>query len=73
MKHLFIKLDGKSIFEEDCDSFLLRRAPGNCHYNFVQEISFICHLNNESTLSKEFNATLTLSQEGNTIKFCITK
>ncbi|XP_043670152.1 katanin-interacting protein-like isoform X2 [Vespula pensylvanica] len=63
VKHLFIKLDGKSIFEEDCDSFLLRRAPGNCHYNFVQEISFICHLDNELTLSKEFNTTLTLSQE----------
>ncbi|KAL2718705.1 protein KIAA0556 [Vespula squamosa] len=63
VKHLFIKLDGKSIFEEDCDSFLLRRAPGNSHYNFVQEISFICHLDNESTLSKEFNATLTLSRE----------
>ncbi|XP_035728476.1 protein KIAA0556-like [Vespa mandarinia] len=63
VKRLFIKLDGKSIFEEDCDSFLLRRAPGNCHYNFVQEISFICHLHHESILSKEFNATLTLSQE----------
>ncbi|XP_047346783.1 katanin-interacting protein-like [Vespa velutina] len=63
VKRLFIKLDGKSIFEEDCDSFLLRRAPGNCHYNFVQEISFTCHLDNELILSKEFNGTLTLSQE----------
>ncbi|KAI4500297.1 hypothetical protein M0802_004714 [Mischocyttarus mexicanus] len=52
VKHLFIKLDGKPIFEEDYDSFLLRRAPGNCHYYFAQEISFICRSDNEPTLSK---------------------
>ncbi|KAK2580558.1 hypothetical protein KPH14_007687 [Odynerus spinipes] len=63
VKHLFVKLDGKSVFEENCDSFLLRRAPGNCHYDFVQEISFIYHSDNESTLSRQLNTNITLPQE----------
>lgn len=40
MKRLLIKLDGKQLCDENPDGFLLRRAPGSCHYDFVQEINF---------------------------------
>ncbi|KAI4496752.1 hypothetical protein M0804_000562 [Polistes exclamans] len=69
VKNLFIKLDGKPIFEEDCDSFLLRRAPGNCHYHFAQEISFICHSDNEPTLSKFNTSSILPQKEIETIPF----
>ncbi|XP_077263294.1 katanin-interacting protein-like isoform X1 [Temnothorax americanus] len=42
VKQLLIKLDGKQLYaDENADGFLLRRAPGSCHYDFVQEISFL--------------------------------
>ncbi|XP_071570324.1 katanin-interacting protein-like isoform X4 [Temnothorax nylanderi] len=43
VKQLLIKLDGKQLLyaDENADGFLLRRAPGSCHYDFVQEISFL--------------------------------
>ncbi|XP_011703976.1 PREDICTED: uncharacterized protein KIAA0556-like isoform X2 [Wasmannia auropunctata] len=41
VKELLIKLDGKQLHDENSDGFLLRRAPGSCHYDFVQEISFL--------------------------------
>lgn len=41
MKQLLVKLDGKLLHDENFEGFLLRRAPGSCHYDFAQEISFI--------------------------------
>ncbi|XP_026830568.1 protein KIAA0556 isoform X2 [Ooceraea biroi] len=41
IKQLLIKLDGKHLHGEDFEGFLLRRAPGSCHYDFVQEISLV--------------------------------
>ncbi|KAL0122229.1 hypothetical protein PUN28_007165 [Cardiocondyla obscurior] len=41
VKQLLIKLDGKQLHDENLDSFLLRRAPGSCHYDFGQDISFL--------------------------------
>ncbi|XP_066597442.1 protein KATNIP homolog [Prorops nasuta] len=41
IKGLLVKLDTKIVFADDFEGFLLRRAPGNCHYDFVQDISFI--------------------------------
>lgn len=41
MKQLLVELDGKKLFDDDFEGFLLRRAPGSCHYNFSQEINFI--------------------------------
>ncbi|XP_025997368.1 katanin-interacting protein isoform X2 [Solenopsis invicta] len=41
VKQLLIKLDGKQLHDEYSDGFLLRRAPGSCHYDFVQEINFL--------------------------------
>ncbi|KAL6425657.1 hypothetical protein ACFW04_009638 [Cataglyphis niger] len=40
VKRLLIKLDGKQLHDENPEGFLLRRAPGSCHYDFVQEINF---------------------------------
>ncbi|XP_053593533.1 katanin-interacting protein [Microplitis demolitor] len=41
VKQLLVELDGKKLFDDDFEGFLLRRAPGSCHYNFSQEINFI--------------------------------
>ncbi|XP_067212805.1 katanin-interacting protein-like isoform X2 [Linepithema humile] len=41
VKQLLIKLDDKQLYGENFEGFLLRRAPGSCHYDFVQEISFL--------------------------------
>ncbi|KYM94774.1 hypothetical protein ALC62_14369 [Cyphomyrmex costatus] len=50
VKQLLIKLDGKQLHDENSDdSFLLRRAPGSCHYDFVQEISFLNPPNREQS------------------------
>lgn len=38
---MMIQLDGKKLFSNDFEGFELRRAPGCCHYNFCQELSFI--------------------------------
>ncbi|XP_070152139.1 katanin-interacting protein-like isoform X2 [Polyergus mexicanus] len=46
VKRLLVKLDGKQLHDENLEGFLLRRAPGSCHYDFVQEINFA---NNPST------------------------
>ncbi|KMQ94347.1 hypothetical protein RF55_5513 [Lasius niger] len=40
VKRLLVKLDGKQLHDENLEGFLLRRAPGSCHYDFVQEINF---------------------------------
>ncbi|XP_051171419.1 katanin-interacting protein-like [Leptopilina boulardi] len=40
VKQMVVKLDGKPVFDL-IDGFILRRAPGCCHYNFVQQISLI--------------------------------
>lgn len=37
---MIVKLDGKAVFDL-IDGFILRRAPGCCHYDFVQKISLI--------------------------------
>lgn len=48
---MIVKLDGKSVTEDKPDGFIIRRAPGNCHYDFVQEINFAksqsCFLDSE--------------------------
>lgn len=36
-----MELDGKKLFDDDFEGFVLRRAPGSCHYNFSQDINFI--------------------------------
>ncbi|XP_036144382.1 katanin-interacting protein isoform X2 [Monomorium pharaonis] len=41
VKQMLIKIDGKQLYDENSDGFLLRRAPGSCHYDFVQEICFV--------------------------------
>ncbi|XP_025161585.1 protein KIAA0556 isoform X2 [Harpegnathos saltator] len=41
VKQLLIKLDGNILHDKNFEGFLLRRAPGSCHYDFAQEISFI--------------------------------
>ncbi|CAD6201289.1 GSCOCG00000092001-RA-CDS, partial [Cotesia congregata] len=41
VKQMLVELDGKKLFDDDFEGFLLRRAPGSCHYNFSQEISFV--------------------------------
>ncbi|XP_032669024.1 protein KIAA0556-like [Odontomachus brunneus] len=41
VKQLLVKLDGKILHDENFEGFLLRRAPGSCHYDFVQEVSFV--------------------------------
>ncbi|XP_063994745.1 katanin-interacting protein-like isoform X1 [Diachasmimorpha longicaudata] len=41
VKQLMIELDGKKLFGNNFDGFIIRRAPGFCHYNFSQEISII--------------------------------
>ncbi|XP_011865392.1 PREDICTED: uncharacterized protein KIAA0556-like isoform X2 [Vollenhovia emeryi] len=41
VKQLLIKLDGKQLHDDNSDGFLLRRAPGSCHYDFAQEICFL--------------------------------
>lgn len=38
---MLVELDGKKLFDDDFEGFLLRRAPGSCHYNFSQELSFV--------------------------------
>ncbi|XP_029174067.1 protein KIAA0556-like isoform X2 [Nylanderia fulva] len=40
VKRLLVKLDGKQLHDENLEGFLLRRAPGSCHYDFAQEINF---------------------------------
>ncbi|XP_011266943.1 protein KIAA0556 isoform X1 [Camponotus floridanus] len=40
VKRLLVKLDGKQLPDENLEGFLLRRAPGSCHYDFAQEINF---------------------------------
>ncbi|KYM79311.1 hypothetical protein ALC53_10251 [Atta colombica] len=50
VKQLLIKLDGRQLHDENySDGFLLRRAPGSCHYNFVQKISFLNPPNQEQS------------------------
>ncbi|KYN33321.1 hypothetical protein ALC56_12032 [Trachymyrmex septentrionalis] len=50
VKQLLIKLDGRQLHDENySDGFLLRRAPGSCHYDFVQEISFLNPPNREQS------------------------
>ncbi|XP_011057046.1 PREDICTED: uncharacterized protein KIAA0556-like isoform X2 [Acromyrmex echinatior] len=50
VKQLLIKLDGRQLYDENySDGFLLRRAPGSCHYDFVQEISFLNPPNREQS------------------------
>ncbi|XP_018307585.1 protein KIAA0556 [Mycetomoellerius zeteki] len=50
VKQLIIKLDSKQLHDENySDGFLLRRAPGSCHYDFVQEISFLNPPNQEQS------------------------
>ncbi|XP_074094941.1 katanin-interacting protein-like [Cotesia typhae] len=41
VKQMLVELDGKKLFDDDFKGFLLRRAPGSCHYNFFQELSFV--------------------------------
>ncbi|XP_020277981.1 protein KIAA0556-like isoform X2 [Pseudomyrmex gracilis] len=44
VKQLLIKLDDKQLHSDNYEGFLLRRAPGSCHYDFVQEISFVSNI-----------------------------
>lgn len=52
VQNLRIFLDGKTIINpyDKTDIFVLRRAPGNQHYDFVQEISFSESLNQETPI-----------------------
>ena len=64
MKQLLIKLDGRQLHDENySDGFLLRRAPGSCHYDFVQKISFLNPPNQEQS-SNQIIDPITKSLEG---------
>ncbi|XP_011057054.1 PREDICTED: uncharacterized protein KIAA0556-like isoform X3 [Acromyrmex echinatior] len=64
VKQLLIKLDGRQLYDENySDGFLLRRAPGSCHYDFVQEISFLNPPNREQS-SNQIIDPITKSLEG---------
>ncbi|KAL6262367.1 hypothetical protein P5V15_007456 [Pogonomyrmex californicus] len=64
VKQLLIKLDGKSLHEENSDGFLLRRAPGSCHYDFVQEINFLhSNLPTQEYFSDRINDSIKSSEE----------
>ncbi|XP_014472494.1 PREDICTED: uncharacterized protein KIAA0556-like [Dinoponera quadriceps] len=59
VKQLLVKLDGKILHDENFEGFLLRRAPGSCHYDFAQEVNFtkkpvsqICLSNHPNDLIK---------------------
>ncbi|XP_046483730.1 protein KATNIP homolog isoform X2 [Neodiprion pinetum] len=54
VRQMLIKLDGKSVCN-DCDGFMLRRAPGSCHYDFLQEINFA----NQSAISEPLKHRIT--------------
>lgn len=72
-------LDGKPLLNpiQRDDTFLLRRAPGNTHYDFVQDIRFLdisTNPNNYIELSKHLNSlSLYKSEmpEGFVIQFTI--
>ncbi|XP_034942334.1 protein KIAA0556-like [Chelonus insularis] len=40
VKQLGIEIDGENIFEDNTKTYILRRAPGSCHYDFSQRITF---------------------------------
>ncbi|KAG7210222.1 hypothetical protein KM043_011772 [Ampulex compressa] len=63
VKELNIKLDGKQITNEECQSFLIRRAPGYCHYDFVQEIYFIDATPDNVSIANSEGANLASSEE----------
>lgn len=52
VKQMVVKLDGKPVFDL-IDGFILRRAPGCCHYDFVQQISLINPPTSEMILPKQ--------------------
>ncbi|XP_015595350.1 protein KIAA0556 [Cephus cinctus] len=59
VKQLIVKLNGKSVFDDEND-FVLRRAPGSLHYDFVQHISFVNHPHLQK-LSEQHVSCLTIS------------
>ncbi|XP_043465005.1 katanin-interacting protein-like isoform X2 [Leptopilina heterotoma] len=52
VKQMVVKLDGKPVFDL-IDGFILRRAPGCCHYDFVQKISLINPPTTEMTVPNQ--------------------
>ncbi|XP_029663843.1 protein KIAA0556-like [Formica exsecta] len=62
VKRLVVKLDDKQLHDENLEGFLLRRAPGSCHYDFVQEINFANNPSAQMRLS-DHSADLVKSPE----------
>ncbi|KAK0173913.1 hypothetical protein PV328_007050 [Microctonus aethiopoides] len=58
VKQLLVELDGKKLFDDDFEGFVLRRAPGSCHYNFSQDINFI----NRPNIVKNYHDQLSHSK-----------
>lgn len=56
-------MDDKQLHDENLEGFLLRRAPGSCHYDFVQEINFANNPSAQMRLS-DHSADLVKSPEG---------
>ena len=61
---MVVKLDGKPVFDM-LNGFILRRAPGCCHYDFVQDIDFINPPITQTILPNQHGLYLTVSSEGN--------
>lgn len=60
---MVVKLDGKPVFDL-IDGFILRRAPGCCHYDFVQQISLINPPTSEMILPKQQSLYHSVTSEG---------
>ena len=67
---MIVKLDGKPVFDL-FDGFVLRRAPGCCHYDFVQEISFINPPSSQTILPNLHGLHVTVPLEGNCNKLIL--
>lgn len=67
---MLVRLDGKPVFDL-FDGFLLRRAPGCCHYDFVQEISFINPPTSQTILPNQHGLRIAVSSEGNCNKLML--
>ncbi|XP_033213105.1 protein KIAA0556-like isoform X2 [Belonocnema kinseyi] len=65
VKKMIVRLDGKPVFDF-FDGFLLRRAPGCCQYDFVQEISFINPPTSQKILPNQHSLHIAVLPEDST-------
>ncbi|KAK0168840.1 hypothetical protein PV327_002606 [Microctonus hyperodae] len=68
VKQLLVELDGKKLFDDDFEGFVLRRAPGSCHYNFSQDINFINRPNTEKNYHDQLSHSKVLQDNVDSLK-----